>query len=744
MPDTKDYEQLARKLLLSAQKGDAKSQYHLGILYNDGKGVEKDYGQAASWYLKAAQQGHQKAQLYLGLLYQYGRGVQRDYRQAAQWFMKSAEQGEQKAQYFLGVLYYKGIGVAQDLEHAAHWLEQSANQGNSEAKKLLDEILSISDPEPEEIYPYDESLDKFDDTEQKITSRSRFGIILMAVAGVVILTISIGLGYYYLFGPKLSAEKNLPAINRELSAEVQSGNGGKSSIDVFQLASSGSPKQLKDAVSRGAIFNVSRSIDDDDDGDINERLFAHGETPLHYAASYNKNPESIRFLISQGLDVNAEASTGSMANGTPLSCAVSNGNLEAVRELLKAGANPHSYSSEGNMIQIAAFSKSKNYPQTKSIIEALIKSGADINACRDTERKKNILLPVSQWTSTEPLENILDDAHDDDVRIFLESCPAITCAVLNDNPELVKFLLDLKADPNISNLEGKIALYYAGDMPKLKKSDAFRKLQAATEKSIMQSVTSAKNYESAKYLNDLLNGKRVPDYIRNKGVFFCDTEILQSGGIVQVKGTNVNMRSQPNTQARIVARLDKNKPSDFPSYVGEWTDPKGDRWILAEYFDDTTNDIETAWIFGKYTGIITGEELAFVLDGIAEAEEEAAEEESSIAQHRHERAKRSTTQRSTRPESTPASKKFQSHKWMCEFCGSEVKSSSMPKPGNSCSQNPNGRFHSWIDATSDGKRHKWQCAFCGKGVDAGSMPKPGNSCSKNPYGRKFHQWLQTR
>ena len=78
MADTKDYEELVKKLSISAKNGNAQSQYHLGVLYNDGKGVEKDYEQAASWYLKAAQQGHQKAQLYLGLLYQNGRGVERD------------------------------------------------------------------------------------------------------------------------------------------------------------------------------------------------------------------------------------------------------------------------------------------------------------------------------------------------------------------------------------------------------------------------------------------------------------------------------------------------------------------------------------------------------------------------------------------------------------------------------------------------------------------------------------------
>ena len=198
MVDTKDYGEFAKKLLASAQKGNAQSQYHLGVLYNDGKGVEKDYRQAASWYLKAAQQGHQKAQLYLGLLYQHGRGVARDYKQAAQWLRKSAEQGEQKAQYFLGVLYYKGIGVPKDLEHAAHWLEQSANQGNAEAQKLLDEILSASDPKSEDITPHNKGTDNSGNTEERTSSGSKLGTILAAIILLIVIATAGG-GYYYFF-----------------------------------------------------------------------------------------------------------------------------------------------------------------------------------------------------------------------------------------------------------------------------------------------------------------------------------------------------------------------------------------------------------------------------------------------------------------------------------------------------------------------------------------------------------------
>jgi len=74
---------------------------------------------------------------------------------------------------------------------------------------------------------------------------------------------------------------------------------------------------------------------------------------------------------------------------------------------------------------------------------------------------------------------------------------------------------------------------------------------------------------------------------------------------------------------------------------------------------------------------------------------------------------------------------------MCEFCGREVMSSSMPA-SSGCSEAPlGGSSHSWIEV--DGHTYQWRCAYCGKGVN-GSMPKPGNSCSKNPFGKKFHKW----
>ena len=89
------------ELISSAENGDPKSQYHLAVLYHDGKELPKDYVQAAYWYRKAAEQGHVKAQLYLGLLYSRGFGVPRNYDEAVKWLTLSSQQGNDKAKILL-------------------------------------------------------------------------------------------------------------------------------------------------------------------------------------------------------------------------------------------------------------------------------------------------------------------------------------------------------------------------------------------------------------------------------------------------------------------------------------------------------------------------------------------------------------------------------------------------------------------------------------------------------------------
>jgi hypothetical protein len=81
----------------AASQGDVYSQFRLGQLYYEGKGVEKNDEKAAQWLLKAAQQDHSEAQYILATMYEKGAGVEQNDKEAFKWFSKAACQGHERA-----------------------------------------------------------------------------------------------------------------------------------------------------------------------------------------------------------------------------------------------------------------------------------------------------------------------------------------------------------------------------------------------------------------------------------------------------------------------------------------------------------------------------------------------------------------------------------------------------------------------------------------------------------------------
>ena len=59
-----------------ADKGNARAQHLLGLMYDNGEGVVQDYRQAVAWYSKASAQGNADAQYNLGMMYGNGTGAQ--------------------------------------------------------------------------------------------------------------------------------------------------------------------------------------------------------------------------------------------------------------------------------------------------------------------------------------------------------------------------------------------------------------------------------------------------------------------------------------------------------------------------------------------------------------------------------------------------------------------------------------------------------------------------------------------
>lgn len=88
-----------KTLRKQAEAGDAKAQFDIGSMYENGSGVKQDYAEAARWYRKAAQRGDARAQYNLGIMSQNGWGVPKDDAEAAKWYRKAAMQGAAAAQY---------------------------------------------------------------------------------------------------------------------------------------------------------------------------------------------------------------------------------------------------------------------------------------------------------------------------------------------------------------------------------------------------------------------------------------------------------------------------------------------------------------------------------------------------------------------------------------------------------------------------------------------------------------------
>ena len=85
----------------SADQGDARAQFNLGLMYDLGQGVPEDDAEAVAWYRKAADQGFAGAQYNLGLMYRNGAGVRQDDVEALKWRSLAASRatGDRQKEY---------------------------------------------------------------------------------------------------------------------------------------------------------------------------------------------------------------------------------------------------------------------------------------------------------------------------------------------------------------------------------------------------------------------------------------------------------------------------------------------------------------------------------------------------------------------------------------------------------------------------------------------------------------------
>ena len=143
-----------------------------------------------------------------------------------------------------------------------------------------------------------------------------------------------------------------------------------------------------------------------------------GLTPLHIAASLNRDPEVIEVLLDNGGDIEAKGHASLM----PLHAAVFNKNPAVIEVLLDNGADIEARAMNGTTpLQAALFS------ENPAVVDILLDSGADIEEYDDLGKT--------------PLH----------------------VAVLSGDPKMLEVLLNRGADIEARDVFGKTPLQYATD-----------------------------------------------------------------------------------------------------------------------------------------------------------------------------------------------------------------------------------------------------------------------------------------
>lgn len=133
---------------LDERRDNGDAAFNLGILYEDGLGVEKNLDRALSYYHRAHTNGSRKASFRLGVLYLYGTdGLQADRVQGRRYLSEAARRGDNSA---MQHLEKEGGDSADDplvaadramargqTDEAVSLLKASANAGNAHAQTRL-------------------------------------------------------------------------------------------------------------------------------------------------------------------------------------------------------------------------------------------------------------------------------------------------------------------------------------------------------------------------------------------------------------------------------------------------------------------------------------------------------------------------------------------------------------------------------------------------------------------------------
>ena len=135
----KDY--VKAKYWLEQAQNNPNTDYMLGCMYFEGKGVSTDAKIAENYFEKAKNNGNVSAMVKLAEMYLTPERVGTNGLEAISLYEKAAQNGVSLAQFRLGYFYQTGLIVDQDYEKAREWYDKASIAGNSMAQNNLAMLL---------------------------------------------------------------------------------------------------------------------------------------------------------------------------------------------------------------------------------------------------------------------------------------------------------------------------------------------------------------------------------------------------------------------------------------------------------------------------------------------------------------------------------------------------------------------------------------------------------------------------
>jgi len=129
----------------AVEQNDAWAIYNLGLLYEEGIGVDKSLTKAIELFIKAHELDSNFSGVKLGLIYEYGIGVEKDITKSIDYWATSAEHGYLWSQLHLACLYDKGEKIPEDQDEAKKWyskFEEKLSALEEDKEKLFSKLAN--------------------------------------------------------------------------------------------------------------------------------------------------------------------------------------------------------------------------------------------------------------------------------------------------------------------------------------------------------------------------------------------------------------------------------------------------------------------------------------------------------------------------------------------------------------------------------------------------------------------------